>query len=104
MAKLKRGKLCPLIGEDCRELECLWYTEIQGTNPQTGEVISEWGCAVAWIPFMQMDQSKHLNQQGAAIESFRNSTVDLFSPIIPVQQQNKPLPIIDNESIYDIST
>ena len=104
MAKLKRGNLCPLIGEDCRELECLWYTEIQGTNPQTGEEISEWGCAVAWIPFMQMDQTKHLNQQGAAIESFRNDTVDLFSPIIPVQQQNKPLPIIENESIYDSST
>tara|TARA_Y100000401_G_scaffold12950_1_gene8835 strand:- start:1424 stop:1738 length:315 start_codon:yes stop_codon:yes gene_type:complete len=87
MSKLKRGKLCPLIGEDCRELECLWYTEISGTHPQTGERISEWGCAVAWIPFMQMDQSKFLNQQGAAIESFRNEMKSTFSPIIPVENQ-----------------
>ena len=85
MAKLKRGKLCPLIGEDCRELECLWYTEISGTNPQTGEEISECGCAVAWIPFLQIDTSKHVNQAGAAIESLRNETVEKLSPILPIQ-------------------
>ena len=101
MAKIKQGSLCPLIGEDCRQLECAWYTEIRGSNPQTGEPFSEWGCAVSWIPFLQMDNTKHVNQQGAAIESFRNETVNLFSPIIPVQPQNKPLPIIDDESIYN---
>ena len=33
MAKIEHGKLCPLIGEDCRGLECAWYTKIAGTNP-----------------------------------------------------------------------
>lgn len=104
MAKIKQGSLCPLIGENCRQLECAWYTEIRGSNPQSGEDISEWGCAVSWIPFLQMDNTKHVNQQGAAIETFRNETVNLFSPIIPVQQKNKPLPIIEDESIYDSSS
>ena len=88
MAKPKQGNLCPLIGEDCRELECAWYTQISGTNPQTGEPVNEYGCAVAWIPFLQVDNSKVVNQTGAAIESLRNETVEKLSPIIPM----KPLP------------
>ena len=94
MAKPKQGNLCPLIGEDCRELECAWYTQISGTNPQTGEPVNEYGCAVAWIPFLQVDNTKHVNEAGAAIESFRNETVQKLSPIIPIQQlPTKPIKI-----------
>ena len=94
MTKLKQGDLCPLIGESCRQLECMWYTQISGTNPQTGEPVSEYGCAVAWIPFLQVDNTRHVNQAGAAIESFRNETVEKLSPIIPIQQlPTKPIKI-----------
>ena len=67
MAKLKQGDLCPLIGESCRQLECMWYTKVSGVHPQTGEQVEEYGCAVAWIPFLQMDNTMHVNQAGAAI-------------------------------------
>tara|TARA_R100000231_G_C5277882_1_gene150713 strand:+ start:350 stop:658 length:309 start_codon:yes stop_codon:yes gene_type:complete len=94
MTKLKQGDLCPLIGESCRQLECMWYTQISGTNPQTGEPVNEYGCAVAWIPFLQVDNTKHVNEAGAAIESFRNETVQKLSPIIPIQQlPTKPIKI-----------
>ncbi len=85
MAKLEQGNLCPLIGEDCRKLECAWYTKVSGTHPQSGEPVEEYGCAVAWIPFLQIDTSKHVNQAGAAIESLRNETVEKLSPILPIQ-------------------
>ena len=94
MTKLKQGDLCPLIGESCRQLECMWYTQISGTNPQTGEPVNEYGCAVAWIPFLQVDNTRHVNQAGAAIESFRNETVEKLSPIVPIQQlPTKPIKI-----------
>ena len=93
MAKIEHGKLCPLIGEDCRGLECAWYTKIAGTNPQTGEEVEEWGCAVAWIPFLQVDNARAIHQTGAAIESLRNETVDRLTPAIPI----KKLPIKINE-------
>jgi hypothetical protein len=89
MAKLKQGKLCPLIGEDCRELECSWWTCINGVNPQTGETVSEWGCAVQWMPILQVDTTKVIYQNGAAVESFRNATVEKLSPIIPMQPQKE---------------
>ena len=85
MAKLKQGDLCPLIGESCRQLECAWYTKVSGTHPQSGEPVEEYGCAVAWIPFLQIDTSKHVNQAGAAIESLRNETVEKLSTILPIQ-------------------
>jgi|TARA_B100002019_G_scaffold90931_1_gene78478 hypothetical protein len=98
MAKPKQGNLCPLIGEDCRELECAWYTQISGTNPQTGEPVNEYGCAVAWIPFLQVDNSKVVNQMGAAIESFRNETVEKMSPIVQLEQpRQKLIKITENE-------
>ena len=89
MAKIKQGKLCPLIGEDCRELECSWWTCINGINPQTGEPISEWGCAVQWMPILQVDTTKVIHQNSAAVESFRNATIDKMSPLIPITPQKE---------------
>ena len=73
--KLEPGKFCPLIGKDCIELECAWFTQIRGTNPQTGKEIDEWGCSVAWMPMLLVENAQQSRQTGAAVESFRNETV-----------------------------
>ena len=44
-------------------------------NPNTGEEIDEWGCAITWIPMMQIETSQQARQAGAAVESFRNEVV-----------------------------
>ena len=75
MAQIKPGNFCPLIQSDCKGLECSWYTQIRGTNPNTGEPVDEWGCAVAWMPFMAVEIAQKSNQTGAAVESFRNEVV-----------------------------
>ena len=98
MAKLEQGKLCPLIGEDCRKLECSWYTKIAGVNPQTGDSVEEWGCAVAWIPFLQMDNTKIVNQQGAAVESFRNEVLNIMGPVATIKPIDEPKLIDVNET------
>ena len=100
MAKLEQGKLCPLIGEDCRKLECSWYTKISGVNPQNGEPVEEWGCAVAWIPFLQMDNTKFVNQQGAAVESFRNEMLNIMAPVVTLQPAKENKLIDVNETNY----
>ena len=98
MAKIEQGKLCPLIGEDCRQLECSWYTKIAGVNPQTGDSVEEWGCAVAWIPFLQMDNTKITNQQGAAVESFRNEVLNIMGPVATLKPIDEPKLISVNET------
>ncbi len=91
--KIKAGTFCPLIQGDCKKLECVWFTQIAGTHPQTGDSFDEWGCAVAWMPILSIENTKRLNEVGGAIESFRNATVNTLSPVVPAEQQFKPLPI-----------
>ena len=75
MAKLKPGDFCPLIKKDCIGLKCAWYTQMRGTNPNTGEPVDEWGCAVTWMPVLAVEVAQKSNQTGAAVESFRNEVV-----------------------------
>jgi hypothetical protein len=73
--QLKNGNFCPLIKKDCKGIECVWFTQIRGTNPNTGNELDEWGCAIAWMPVLMVDHSQQQRQTGAAIESFRNEMV-----------------------------
>jgi hypothetical protein len=75
MAKMKPGDFCPLIKKNCIGLKCSWYTQMRGTNPNTGEPVDEWGCAVTWMPIMAVEIAQKSNQTGAAVESFRNEVV-----------------------------
>jgi hypothetical protein len=75
MAKIKPGNFCPLIKKECVGLKCAWYTQMRGINPNTGEPVDEWGCAVTWMPFMAVEIAQKSNQTGAAVESFRNEVV-----------------------------
>ena len=75
MAKMKPGDFCPLIKKDCIGIKCSWYTQMRGTNPNTGEPVDEWGCAVTWMPIMAVEIAQKSNQTGAAVESFRNEVV-----------------------------
>ena len=73
--KIEIGKFCPLIKEDCIQTKCSWFTQIRGQNPNTGEDIDEYGCAIAWMPIMMIENSQQQRQTGAAVESFRNEMV-----------------------------
>jgi len=44
-------------------------------NPNTGEDLDEWGCAIAWMPILMIENSQQQRSTGAAVESFRNEMV-----------------------------
>lgn len=73
--QLKNGNFCPLIKGDCKGLECVWFTQMRGMNPNTGKEVDEWGCAVSWLPVLLVENSQQQRQTGAAVESFRNEMV-----------------------------
>ena len=67
---------CPLNGfKPCKQLECAWFIQLQGKNPQTGQDIDDWGCSIAWLPILTIENSQQQRQTGAAVESFRNEMV-----------------------------
>lgn len=74
--QLKAKPNCPLNKfEPCKELECAWFMKLAGKNPQKDEEIEEWGCAVAWMPILLVENARVSFQTGAAVESFRNEMV-----------------------------
>ena len=69
------GNYCPLIKKNCIEGKCSWWMHVRGMDPQTGEDIDHWGCAVTWVPMLTIENSQQQRQTGAAVESFRNEVV-----------------------------
>lgn len=74
--KIEAKSNCPLDGfKPCRELDCAWFMKITGSNPNTGDKVDDWGCAVVWNPILMIENSQMQRQTGAAVESFRNEMV-----------------------------
>ncbi len=75
---------CPL-GSKCESLKedsegpylevCPWYTEIAGTNPQTGEQINKKQCAVAWMPLLSVQHAQATSGVNEAVCSLRDETI-----------------------------
>jgi hypothetical protein len=74
--KIEPKNNCPLDNfNPCRQLDCAWFLKIAGKNPNTGEDIDDWGCSMAWLPIMMIENSQQQRSTGAAVESFRNEMV-----------------------------
>lgn len=71
---------CPL-GSKCEEAKdgkiyrCAWYTRLQGKNPQSEEIIDQWGCAISWLPIMQAEVAQTNRGQTEAICSMRDENI-----------------------------
>ena len=66
---------CPFWKAPCKQHKCRFYIQIQGSNPNTGESVNRFDCAVAWVPMLLIENSQQQRQTGAAVESFRNEMV-----------------------------
>lgn len=67
---------CPLNNfEPCKQLDCAWFMQVRGNNPNTGAEIDKWGCSMAWLPVLMIENSQQQRQTGSAVESFRNEMV-----------------------------
>lgn len=66
---------CPLLQKKCIKHQCLWYNMLQGKHPQTGLDVQEWGCSIAWLPLLLVENSSKMTGVQAATESFRNEMV-----------------------------
>ena len=97
--KVESGDLCPLLGKDCIGLKCAWFTKVQGKNPQNGQDVEEWACAVAWLPMFILENSQNTRMNGAAVESFRNEMVKRMD--MPIIQEPTKITNIDIENLLE---
>jgi len=74
--ELKVKDNCPLNGfEPCKQLDCAWFVQMRGTDPNSGKEVDEYACSMAWLPMLLVENAMQSRQSGAAIESFRNEMV-----------------------------
>jgi hypothetical protein len=74
--KIEPKNNCPLNNfEPCKQLDCAWFIEIHGTNPNTGEPVKDWGCTMAMMPMMLLENARQQHSTASAVESFRNEMV-----------------------------
>ena len=67
--------MCPLLKKKCIKHRCIWFNMLQGKHPQTGIDVHEWGCSIAWLPLLLVENSRNTMGVQAATESFRNEMV-----------------------------
>lgn len=74
--KLEVKDNCPLNNfEPCKKFDCAWFMHLRGTDPNTGEDLDDWGCSMAWMPKLLIENAMQSRHTGAAVESFRNEMV-----------------------------
>jgi hypothetical protein len=73
------SSICPLHRKYCHKVchTCPWWQHVRGTNPNTGEEVDKWDCAIALLPLLMLETSLQVRQGAAATESFRNEWVQL---------------------------
>ena len=107
--KIEPKNNCPLDGfNPCRKLDCAWFMNVRGVNPNTGADVDEWGCAIAWMPMLLIENSQQQRGTGAAVESFRNEMVranessqQILQSVISGAQAQSPVISITSDSKSD---
>lgn len=70
----EKGLICPLHKLDLSKVchKCPWYMLIRGKDPQTTKEIDHWGCAISFLPLLQIEVAQVTRQASAEIHEFRN--------------------------------
>lgn len=72
---------CP-FGSKCEDAKdgalhrCAMYIELAGKNPNTGEEMKGWYCAMAVTPVLLIENAQQHRSANATLESFRNAAVE----------------------------
>lgn len=92
--EIKPKANCPLNNfEPCKQLDCAWFMQVRGHNPNTGAEVDEWACSMAWLPILLIENSQQQRGTGAAVESFRNEMVKASAAsheILMMTAKNQP--------------
>ncbi len=77
------GTVCPLHRKDVSKVchTCEWYLLVRGSNPQTGDQIDEWGCAISFMPMMQLESSQQMRQAGASADKVATEVRSLHKSV-----------------------
>ena len=103
--KQEVGDFCPLIKESCVKWKCSWFIKIRGVDPNTGEELDDWNCAISWAPMLLINAADQARKGAAATESFRNEMVkqnEVTNALLEISQGGQPLKILAGGNKLDV--
>jgi len=85
---------CPFLNKPCIEQECMMWTHVTMTNPQSGATEDKWTCALAMTPIMVLEGARQTRGVQASVESMRNEVTqrqDQFNQLVIGAQNNRKI-------------
>jgi hypothetical protein len=76
------NKKCPFFRKGCMKHECMFWTHLIGMNPQTGQDIDKFDCAISILPMLLVENAKNVSQAQAAVEDFRDKSTKFEDKLI----------------------
>lgn len=66
------GEFCPFIQKKCVKHKCAMFTHLVGMNPQTSQPTDEWGCSLAILPILLVENSNMTRHASASMDKVAN--------------------------------
>jgi hypothetical protein len=81
------GLVCPLHRKDVSKVchKCPFWAKMNGTNPNTGEPVDTWQCAISWLPWLLVENARQTVGAAAATESMRNEILKRMDATMPIR-------------------
>ncbi len=81
MTQIPRGPdnlWCPLWRKKMVNVchTCPWWTYVRGQNPQTGDMVDDWKCAIGHGPMLSIEIAAQNRQIAAEINKTRNMAIE----------------------------
>ena len=106
--QLPRKNICPLLDRPCLGVDCKWYLQLAGTDPQdASKNLDGWDCAIVWNVQAALDVRKAvtggLDGVQKATESFRNvnATANMTALKMALCAMSQPMRTIDGPEKQD---
>lgn len=80
---LKDGEFCPLVKGECVRHKCAFFTKLVGLDPQSGQHIDKFGCAIAWLPVLLVENSQQQRQTAASVDKVSGQIVKVLFGALP---------------------
>lgn len=72
MAKCPYRFGLPKKDQECIKNDCEMYTHLTGMNPQTGQPMDSFRCAISFIPILLVENSQQQRQTAASVDKVAN--------------------------------
>lgn len=80
------NRTCPYFGKPCRKEKCTKYINVVGREPQSGELINQWGCVDNFNIYLLMELAGEMRQATASTQQVRNEMAKGMAAATSLQQ------------------